>query len=701
MINSNMNRSNYLIEKYPKPPQGCPKNKVLYRVTFRYKSNFSGNKMYDVTDNNFGFKTTGYDRKIGPGSLVLYNPPAKDGKQHPNTKQIATITKESGPPKGRDAQRLGLPIQGSKESILYDLKFLQPLVVNNKVVNLKTEVPEKHVFLVPKLEAYICAESFVPIDLINNYIKARNAVRVDPNGSVPPPFNSNYSSRRVWLQAQENALWNNNFVMDANNQPKYPRWSGTGTPYFSIQQDVRKKLNRDIEFMVETGFMPNKKNNKPHVHKKGKNKFLNFNVPEGANPGQTITINVDGLSIVVIVPIILPDGSVPKTNERITVPIEKSLNDSIYENIRNSVKKSGPKLEFIPTLIEAQYSNDKHLNLEKMVKPSKNQKFKITSARILKHKNPVHINDDNFKFKPLIEYDKNISQLVFDIEVDVDLVLHLSEELSKNKAAEIKKEEKNFVTKSVLNTVGRKVSSLILNGGNNCPSRMRKLKQHGSAMLLSVIPQSSNIVKEMKKNLKATSEANKIHNQAMTKRNENILSGRKSVRRGGGKKTKQKKIKKRQKKTRRKYGGNNSKTWIFKATHVNFNKFKDDIFNNQENYSEDIDTEIDLIMEYYEDMINSVMGESDIPWIVMTWKNGENGHVWYPGQTNSKSESLKECDIEKGKCYIIDNGVITSRWQRKMSRGGKRQRKQTRRKRKTSKKKSSIRGRKYRRKSRR
>ena len=119
-ININMNRPNYLIEKYPRSPQGCPRDKVLYRVTFRYKSNFSGEKMYDVTDDNFGFKTIGHDRKIGPGSLVLYNPAVKEGKQHPNTKQYATITKESGRPKGRDAQRLGLSIEIPAGSILHD-----------------------------------------------------------------------------------------------------------------------------------------------------------------------------------------------------------------------------------------------------------------------------------------------------------------------------------------------------------------------------------------------------------------------------------------------------------------------------------------------------------------------------------------------------------------------------------------------------
>ena len=84
--------------------------------------------------------------------------------------------------------------------------------------------------------------------------------------------------------------------------------------------------------------------------------------------GQTMTVPVNGLSIIVTLPITLPNGSIPKTNERITVPIEKSLNDSIYENIGKTRQKEGSKLDFVPTLIQAQYSNDKHLNLDKMVK---------------------------------------------------------------------------------------------------------------------------------------------------------------------------------------------------------------------------------------------------------------------------------------------------------------------------------------------
>ena len=168
----------------------------------------------------------------------------KEDKQYPNTKQYATITKESGRPKGRDAQRLGLPIERQEGSILYDLKFLHPLVVNNKVVNTKTEVPAKDIKLVPKLESYICAESFVPMNLINDYITARNAIRENPNGTVPAPFNAIYPTRQAWLEAQENALWNNNFVLDNNNQPKYPRVGRDRYSLFCCTTKSKKQTQR-------------------------------------------------------------------------------------------------------------------------------------------------------------------------------------------------------------------------------------------------------------------------------------------------------------------------------------------------------------------------------------------------------------------------------------------------------------------------
>ena len=50
-ININENRS-VLQTKYPRPQQ-CPNNKVLYRVTFGYKSNLTKDNIFPVTYENF------------------------------------------------------------------------------------------------------------------------------------------------------------------------------------------------------------------------------------------------------------------------------------------------------------------------------------------------------------------------------------------------------------------------------------------------------------------------------------------------------------------------------------------------------------------------------------------------------------------------------------------------------------------------
>ena len=101
-----------------------------------------------------------------------------------------------------------------------------------------------------------------------------------------------------------------------------------------------------------------------------------------------------------------------------------------------------------------------------MVKPSNNQKFKIDGVEILKHKNPSS-EEGNFKFKPLIEYDKNISQLVFDIEVDVNLILHVSEKLSKEEKKLDQNSSKISNNSGVFNKIKRGATSIIINGGNN------------------------------------------------------------------------------------------------------------------------------------------------------------------------------------------------------------------------------------------
>ena len=64
----------------------------------------------------------------------------------------------------------------------------------------------------------------------------------------------------------------------------------------------------------------------------------------------------------------------------IEAEITKENNSASYNDLKKmSTKKIN--LEFIPTFISAEFSNDKQLDLYKMVKPSKNQTFKITDAK--------------------------------------------------------------------------------------------------------------------------------------------------------------------------------------------------------------------------------------------------------------------------------------------------------------------------------
>ena len=51
-LNISINRQNTIETKFPKIQQ-CPNNKVLYRVTYGYKSKLSGNKIFPVTYENF------------------------------------------------------------------------------------------------------------------------------------------------------------------------------------------------------------------------------------------------------------------------------------------------------------------------------------------------------------------------------------------------------------------------------------------------------------------------------------------------------------------------------------------------------------------------------------------------------------------------------------------------------------------------
>ena len=378
--------NNILITEYPKPSEACSRSKVLYRVTFRCRTNLSGPNMYDVTDKNFEFDIYGSKSRIKAGSIVKYTP--LDQKD-PNYNQPARVLRVSRVIR-RNESGFSKPGKNS-----YDIKFLNPMMINNRVVTEKKDVKVERLTLIPQLEGFICEQPFVDSNLITNYIRARNSYK--RNKSL---------ERQRALENAENALWNTNFVLDDNNQPKRPKWADQGQPGYNRQQSLKRTLDKIITNMVNLSFTPNK--TKPKIV----GKKLEFYMPIGSKPGDIITVPVGDKNIIVKIPLKIKNNTIPRRWDKITAPIKK-----IEKVPLDRYSEKDEPLVFKPTFIKSLESNDYHGDDDKLVKPSKNQVFKILNADIIKQ------NGHNFKFKELDKFDKDISQLVFDLEVDINLNL--------------------------------------------------------------------------------------------------------------------------------------------------------------------------------------------------------------------------------------------------------------------------------------
>lgn len=118
---------------------------------------------------------------------------------------------------------------------------------------------------------------------------------------------------------------------------------------------------------------------------------------------------------------------------------------------------------FTPTCIKGQFTNKKVLDLDKLVKPSQNQEFKILNADIIKQNN-----NDNFKFKELNRFDLNAQTIVFDLEVHVQLDLSIKDKLNEE---ELKNE--TFTGKTL-----RKTKDFLLNANSyiGCQANKNKIK---------------------------------------------------------------------------------------------------------------------------------------------------------------------------------------------------------------------------------
>ena len=129
---------------YPKPPEKCgiitgnldngqrPEiSSLLYRVSFKVKTDQMGELYQDLTANNFGFDSVNVKGSIKSGTLVTYQPKNKDD---PNFGMIAQVKKVTAPIVNIEAVRSGGPRKPDPEKMFFDIEFLAPKDVGGKVI---------------------------------------------------------------------------------------------------------------------------------------------------------------------------------------------------------------------------------------------------------------------------------------------------------------------------------------------------------------------------------------------------------------------------------------------------------------------------------------------------------------------------------------------------------------------------------------
>ncbi len=512
-ININENR-NTLKTNYPKS-QECDNNKVLYRVTFGYKSKISGDTIFPVTYENFDDKFQKETIRLNPGDLVKYTP---QNQKDPNYNRDAIIKKSTNRYEKREAQSRGLEVNPDKDkNSFYDIEFINPIVgPNNQVIKIKNQISRLNKNgsvqlskIQDEVESYVCEESFVPFADIENYINLRNRVRAGENGN------------NAALGQAENRLWNSNFHLDDNNQPQYPLMN-------RLNANLKLKLDRDVENMVKVGFLLGQKEQRPQIKKIRNGYTLSFLMPKGVKPGDTITVPItDGKKIYEEITIKIPittgtDNHIPKINEYLKdIPIDKNLNSGNYDSLKKLKLKNNVDTEFKPTYIKAEdyVGPDTQKKLDVLVSPGSNQQYYITSAKI------VPQNGNKFIFKKLTSFNKDSSKLIFDLYVIVDLTLNLKLKGPKEAA------DDTFGDK-----LSRTVTAGILNSSLNCPQYMKKAKLGASQLLTKIMPRTP-IAVRIRRGIAARRRRRQAEGRdnrdRINRRMENIASGRENVRRGG------------------------------------------------------------------------------------------------------------------------------------------------------------------------
>lgn len=153
---------NKFVNIYPK--RKC-KGKAQYRVTFKYKTNFSGNEIFSAVPENFSFDVVDPNKPIEAGDLVRYMPK----KKHQNSERLARVTKVR--------RRRRNDSTGQATNNQYHLFFIRaPDFNGNKIKRMKTsDVSELK--LVPELEAFICEKDFIEGNIIVRYQNAKTRTK--------------------------------------------------------------------------------------------------------------------------------------------------------------------------------------------------------------------------------------------------------------------------------------------------------------------------------------------------------------------------------------------------------------------------------------------------------------------------------------------------------------------------------------------
>ena len=173
--------------------------------------------------------------------------------------------------------------------------------------------------------------------------------------------------------------------------------------------------------------------------------------------------------------------------------------------------------------------------MDKLIPPPKEQQFYIKAAKIKK------VDGNNWKFKELDSFDKEMEQIIIDLEVLVDLQLGI-----KTKYADGEKP-------GMMGKLGDMIGNALLSS-TACPSRMDSLKESLGQVVKKSTPKLS-IDERNQIVIDRLTKQEEKEDEMEAERQRNIESKRREVRRGGRrrKKTRRKNYKKRRRTLRLNY----------------------------------------------------------------------------------------------------------------------------------------------------